>query len=504
MATFHLPHLKARSEADESHQRLHRRVVDFVMYRRRYVVGYSVIAFGVVWMLLTAALYIPGGLDAAEVQSTITASALTFWPLQPASIVNLPYYILQHTSFALFGVTTLSVKLPSLILAGLSAIGMLVLLHMWFRRSVAILTMIITLTTGQFLLIAQQGAPTIMYIFWPTWLVIATMMVARSGNARSDLLWKAALCTLVALSLYTPLSIYVVVALVAAALVHPHLRYITTRLPRTKVLVSLLWGLILTTPLLYSILTNPTIALQLLGIPSSLPTITTHVQQLFHLYFNFTSSSMGAYFAPIYGLGTTLIILMGVVRLFTTKYTGRSYIITIWLCTLLPILIINPLDTSITFIPVMLLMAMGVSLLMSNWYELFPRNPYARAAGLIPLSILVASLVLSGVDRYMYSYQYNPAVASNFSNDLSLLNTVLEKNSTKTVRIITAPEEESFYQSVAKYHDNVRVNTLDITAVTDDMRIVTHAAMKNTQPLAQPTRIITSGMTTNSDRFYIY
>lgn len=504
MATFHLPHLQERTEADESRRRLHHRVVDFVIYRRRYVVGYSLIAFGIAWMLLTAALYVPGGLNATEIQSTVTASALTFWPLQPATIVNLPYYILQHASFALFGVTTLSIKLPSLLLAGASAVGMLVLLHMWFRRSVAILTMIITLTTGQFFLVAQQGAPTIMYIFWPTWLVIATMMVARSENVRKDLLWKVVLCTLVALSLYTPLSIYVVIALVAATFIHPHLRYIATRLPRTKVLVSIAWGLILTAPLLYAVFTSPTIALQLLGIPTLEPTITTHIQQLFHLYFDFTSSSTGTYFAPIYGLGTTLIILMGVVRLFTTKYTGRSYIITIWLCTLLPILIINPLDTSITFIPVMLLMAMGVSLLMSNWYELFPRNPYARAAGLIPLGILVASLVFSGVDRYMYNYQYNPAAASNFSNDLSLLNTVLEKNSTKTIRIITTPGEEPFYKSIAKYRNNVRVNTRSITAVADDMRIVTHSAMKNTQPLTQPTRIVTSGMTADADRFYIY
>ncbi len=48
-----------------------------------------------------------------------------------------------------------------------------------------------------------------------------------------------------------------------------------------------------------------------------------------------------------------------------------------------PVILINPIFTSVTFVPIVLLLAAGLTSLIGYWYRLFPRNPYARVAGLI-------------------------------------------------------------------------------------------------------------------------
>ena len=105
-----------------------RKITDYFLYRWRYIIGYGVIALTVVGLLYVAFFYAPGGLSQGEMNSVVTSGNLSFKSLesfQPASIINLPYNLLQHTSLTLFGVNNLSIKLPSLLLGGLSAIGMI-------------------------------------------------------------------------------------------------------------------------------------------------------------------------------------------------------------------------------------------------------------------------------------------------------------------------------------------------------------------------------------------
>jgi hypothetical protein len=475
---------------------------ELLMYRWRYIVGYGVITLCVIWMLFTAAIYIPGSLSQNEMNSTVISSGLSVRHLGASEIVNFPYHALQHISFMIFGITTLSIKLPSLIIALLSIGGMLVLLRMWFSHNIAVLTMILVVSTGQFLLIAQSGTPSIMYVFWSTWLIVAAMMVARLGTAKSSLFWKITLCALITLSLYTPLSIYVVGALLVASFLHPHLRFIVRKLHRKKLIIAAGAGLILLAPLIRAVIIDPSIGLMLLGVPKEWSGFSANSHQLFNQYFDFFSSQSDTVLTPIYGLGSMLLILMGIIRLFSTKYTGRSYIITIWLIMLLPILIINPDYTSITFVPVMLLMAMGLSILLRQWYGLFPRNPYARAVGLVPLSVLIASLVMSGIDHYTNGYQYNPAVASSYSSDLKILNKQLQSLKGPTT-IVTSSNELPFYTTVAsrlKNHTDVQSNT---PSSMSGVIIFTHDAQKvglNNKKLT----IVTNGSSQNADRFHIY
>lgn len=475
-------------------------VTDYLLYRWRYVIGYSFIALVIVGLLIVAGLFIPGGLSNNEMQAVVASQSISISldTFNPQTIINLPYHLLQRGSVELLGLNDLSVKLPSLILGLFSALGMLLLLRMWFRRNVSVLTAIIVITTGQFLFIAQSGTPSIMYVFSSIWLLVAAMMISR--EVKGSVFWKLVLFGTAALSLYTPLSLYILIALGSAIILHPHLRYLVRRLSKVKLLLAGLGSLVLLLPLGYGLWKDPTIGLTLLGVPTIWPDLWANVVQLGKQYLDFISPSSGAFMTPLYGLGSMILIALGILHLFTTNYTARSYIITAWIILLLPVLLINPEIIGVTFLPIVLLIAMGISTLMSNWYQLFPRNPYARLAGLLPLTVLIGGMVFSGIDRYMYGYSYDPLTANHFSNDLRLLNHQLEKQGDGTT-LVVSPDEKAFYDIVVAQHDNTAVATELPPQYTT--AIISHAAYVP-DAAKTPVAIITDSTAGNSDRFYIY
>lgn len=482
-----------------------RPLTDYFLYRWRHILGYGVIALVILGLLIVAGLFVPGGLSQSEMQSAVTSNTTSISPshFHPEAVIDLPYHMLQHASISFFGASTFGIKFPSLLLGFFSIVGMFVLLRLWFRENVAILTAIIVITTGQFLFVAQSGTPSIVYVFWSIWLLVLAMLTSRKIGLLT--LWKITLFAIVALSLYTPLSLYIIIALLSAVILHPHLRYIVRQLPKVKVALGFLVALILLIPLGYSIWKQPSLVLTLLGIPAHID-IKANILQLLRQYFDFVSPSSGIFMSPVYGLGSAILVVLGLIELATTKYTARSYITAAWVILLVPVLIINPGYTSITFVPVILLVAMGVHRLLYSWYSLFPRNPYARFAGLLPLIVLISGMVLSGINRYMYGYTYDPQTAGNFSHDLQLLNTQLAVKDRGSTAIVAAQNELPFYTVVQQHTKGPAISvtaTLPTALASAHTVVVTHAAHQtDTSPLLY--RVITDSTSRDADRFYIY
>lgn len=456
------------------------------------MLGYTLVGLLLAGMLTFAGLFVPGGLSKAEEASVVRSEALNVGDITTFAVPHVPYHLLQAASLEVFGVSEFTIKLPSLILGLIAAVGLILLLRRWFRPNIAVLASLIAVTTGQFLFIAQSGTPSIMYIFWPVVLLMLGTQITRGKRFR--LLWKVLFGVAVALSLYTPLSIYVLFAIVLTIVLHPHLRNAVRRLNRAKVAgVVTLAGLIVL-PLALAIIDQPSLGLTLLGAPQNWPpdllaNLFTQLQQ----YFIFWAPSATTLLTPVFGLGSILLIFLGLYRLIQTRETTRSYLIITWILSLVPVLLLNPAMTSIVFIPAVLLLAAGLTSLIDYWYRLFPRNPYARIAGLIPLIVLVATLIGSGIDRYVYGYHYSPSIASNFSQDLGLL----PKGDTQ---LVVSEGEQPFYRAVASYRPELDV----VTVPTIDSVIATRDARANVPADYQVTRIITSTYANESDRFYQY
>lgn len=469
------------------------KVTDSIIYRWRYILGYGLLGLMLIGLLIFAALYVPDGLSQSEMDAAVTSDSLSLNSPGELVIANAPFYLLQKASLVLFGVSNLSIKLPSLILSLFSAIGLIFLLRRWFKPGIAVLASVIAITTGQFLLVAQTGSIGILYLFWPILLLLLATFVAKRKKPRT--LWKIVFFIAAAISLYTPLSLYILIALGSAVALHPHLRYLFKQLSKIKLLAGFVVAALVIAPLGWRIAHDPGFGLKLLGIPSQWPNLLANLHQLANEYFGFILGGSTDMMIPVFGMASMALIIIGIYQTAKSRATVQSYLVITWSLCLLPVLIINPSHTNILFVPLVLLIATGLQTLLDKWYKLFPLNPYARVAGLLPLVVLVLVLVTSGIDRYVYGYHYSPTAVQGFSQDLTLL-------PADTKNLVVSNDELLFYNVVAGHRDDLTVTT---NAPKADEFTVSQAA-RSDQKLSGYSigRIITSERAESADRFYVY
>jgi hypothetical protein len=100
--------------------------------------------------------------------------------------------------------------------------------------------------------------------------------------------------------------------------------------------------------------------------------------------------------------------------------------------------------------------------------------------------------MLSGLERYVYGYHYDPNTVPNFSSDLALL-------PDDPSQLVVSPSQLEFYTIVGTYNGGPSV-----VLIPTENRFVSTLAAKQSFPEFHIERIITSGPYTNADRFYVY
>ena len=479
------------------------RVTDLFIYKWRYPLGYLLITALLITTLAVATLSTPGGLRAGEMEATVKSASLSVEVMEPSMVVNLPYHILQRIGFMLFGVSTFTIKLPSIILGLLTIIGIFFLIRVWFRRNVAILTTILVATSTQFLFLIQDGTAGVMFSFVAVWLLLSGTFITR--NFMFDTFWKVVVGALLATALYIPLGIYLVITVIVTAALHPHIRYSFKHIARLRLVLAASLGAASITPLIYACIVNPTTLLTLLGINLGVGfSFMEHATAMWRAFCDFPTPSTGYLLTPLYSLGVVVLMTIGLYQVWRQRHTARSYFVLILGIGLMPFLFIDPTQVTSVFPLATLLMAYGISTLIKNWYKLFPRNPYARIGGLVPLTIIILGMVYSGVARYTHSYTYNPQVLSHYSSDLRLLDGTLNKIGTgPSITLVTSQHEFAFYNVVAHYDKRFGA-TVAITPPTSSTHIWTRAAQSGKKVNTTLTTIVTDGRAIASDRFYIY
>ena len=480
------------------------KVTDFFIYRHRYTLGYALLIIVVASLLFVVGVLSPGGISDAEKLSTVTSDTLA--PLTaiteaPRHLIDAPYHLLQKASINLLGVSALSIKLPSLILGGLAIFALHGLLRLWFRRNVALITSAIATSTGLFLFATQSGTPAITYFFLNVILLWTVSMLTRDKNTNS--IWLIFAAATAAFSLYSPLQLYVIIGLVITCLIHPHARFVVFRRPLWAIISAAVAFIVIVAPLIAGIVTDPSIIKSLLGIPSETIFTQARLEVLTQEYLGFWRPLNGNFIAPAYGLGLILLATIGLYRLFTAKYTAKSYILTIWLILTVPIILLVPESASFTILPIVLLLAFAIDYLIRSWYQLFPFNPYARIAGLLPLAVLMVGLSVPCIERMVYGYHYSPDVASAYTRDIAILD--------KQKGTLLVPDKDrSFYEAYANHRQQDTLSVVSTLAEARSLR-----ATNGTEPLivehsfkatigAIPNKILVDDTTNESARFYLY
>ncbi len=471
-------------------------VEQFFLYRYRFIIGY--ILLSVAFFILLASLpgVAPTGLSDAEMNSTVQASNLSSDFMRQGNIINLPYAALQKGSLAIFGLNLFAIKLPSMIIAVATAAFIILLLNRWFKSDVAIVGSILTVLSTAFLFLATSGTPAIMYIFWLALILWLGSKIV--GNENVNPLLVIFFFVSISLSLYTPYLAYVALAIAVAGLIHPHLRFALKQLKVYQLILCILIFALGIAPLVIGCILNPS-ALQNLLFTNSLSfeSFIANITNAFAPFFSFSLAYSSVYLAPLFGLATVALVIIGILASAGKMFMSRNTIVSLLV---IFSIILSGLSQDVAIsiiIPIAILSAAGIESIIEKWYSLFPENPYAHLLGIIPMVAVMIFIISSGLSHFIFGYHYIPRVVNNFNNDLTI---VKENISKDTVIILGESHQNNAFFSLLEKYDNYQTTDKPENAKTD--QIASFSPVYSEKYALK--QIIASPNTRNSDRLYIY
>ena len=432
------------------------------------------------------------GLSEAEMESATNSYYLDKNGILNGDLVDLPYRTLQKISIGLFGLTTFSIKLPSILIGLILGLLLILLLNRWFKSNVSLLASCLVVLSTPFLFLAGSGTPLIMLVFWPTLLLWLGSKI--QGEKRPKPLYSFAFAIAMLVSIFTPYMVYFAIFCVFFVLFQPHLRFIVKDLPK---LPLALVGIISITGLILlgiGMIRHPQTIMELLFAKDF------QIGFFFHNIavgltpvFSWHRSLESVILAPLISLPSFVLALIGLFS--TTKgfFASRNSIASILLVFCLIITGFNPNSVVFFILPFSILIAHGLKYVLEKWYNLFPENPYARIFAIFPLTILYIIIIVPNLLQYIYGYRYNPSVADEFNSNLEIIHDNL------TDETLVVQDHYNFYKILETSTD---LKVVDNLTPTDKLAVLG-------KPEVTPrgyvlSRIITSSMRNNSDIIYLY
>lgn len=470
---------------------------EFFLFRHRFVIGYILILAIFVALLFILPSIAPEGLSNAEMNSAVSSDNLHLDFMKQGNVVNLPYYALQKLSIKVFGLSLYAIKLPSIIFGAFAAFFITLLLNRWFKSDVALIGSALATLSTAFLSLANFGTPDILYIFWVSFILWLGSKIV--GNKNIHPFFVILFTSAVALSLYTPHLCYIALAILIAGIAHPHLRYSLKVLKPWQLIAAIVILAIGLTPLVTSIICRHEIIKELAFMNDFSPR--TYIQNLknaFAPYFSFTLAYDSVHLAPLFGLATVALIAIGFVGSLDKLFTSRNSIIYLLIAFAVITSGLNTTCAAIIIVPVAILCSAAIDTLTTRWKSIFPKNPYAHLIGAVPLVIVLAIMLISGLSHYIQGYHYTPRVTKNFSEDLALFSKELQAGDTLVVD--SSYENYDFYKLFGKKNN---INIANEFPEKAEGRIAVIEAPVDVKGY-KLAHISTSSKSRNSDRLYIY
>lgn len=467
------------------------------LYRHRFFIGYTLLGLAFLVLIFGLPLLTPNGLSSAEMESATESYNLHFSSLFAGDIVNLPYRVLQKLSILTFGLTIYSVKLPSMAIGVILGILLVLLLNRWFKNNVALLASILAVLSASFLYLSGSGTPLIMLVFWPTLLLWLGSKI--QGVTKPKPLYCFVFAFALLASIFTPHLIYLALFILLFAFMHPHLRFTIKTLPIIPLIITTFIILVGTALIIMAMLINPSVFEELLLAKDlSWSNFWNNLQTAFLPFFSWNTTLDSVFLSPFVGLASVALAVIGLLS--TTKgfFASRNSIASCLIVFTILLSGLAPESAILILLPLAILIAHGLRYILDKWYALFPENPYARIAALLPISLFLGVMIYGGIFHFLYGYRYSPMVADQFNNDVTLIRENLPADS--TLYIIDNPIAYNFYQILT---DQTGL-TIENTLPQPEELPAQFATLGHTDVTAEVDQIITSPKSDNSDRIYMY
>ncbi len=430
---------------------------ELLLYRYRYILGYIVL-IGLGIALTTWQLGgIPPGFSQGETASAVLSSQLS---LSAESFVNLPYQVLQFLSLELFGPTILGIRLPSILLAIMVAFSAYFLLRRWFGESMAVMGTVLVITSVHFLLRGRTGTPLILHSLWPLLLLLSASMVSiQKKNWRK---WLLLFVASAALALYTPFMLIILLIFAAIILLSRRGRVILSDVGGPFWTTCAFVFIILLLPLGWNLYQHPGVLSSYLGLTDA-PTFQLVVDR-----FKEFIQTMGdirphesLVLTPILSLPAIGLGLWGATYAICHAARARYAVLLAWLLVSIALFVsVNELSIAIVFVPTSLLVILGFWRFVRRWYDIFPRNPYARLAAIAPIALVLLVLVQFNFERYFYGVARAENVRTLYDNDaITLQKKIRTQPLLQSATIVIEAERQPFFSLMTKKYPGLKVVT---------------------------------------------
>ncbi len=337
-------------------------------------------------------------------------------------IIENPLYLVQKTSqLALIKLNhkgPVAMRLPSILMGFAAVWAMFIILGNWHTKRMAILGTLLFATSSWFLHTARLAASDVNYVL-PLILIAGGIWLHQ--NKFAPVAVPLTIFTAVAL-LYVPAMVLLLVPVVLWQ--RRTLKKAIGQLPASWQALITMAAIVGLVPLVWSFVQSPRLSLTWLGLPSEWPSsalvylhnIADIVLQIFiHGQIN-----------PVYGIGrlpfldifTGAMVALGMFAyLFRLKLDRTKLLVGISLIGILLVALDGPVSISFLLPFVYVLAAAGMTLLLQQWFTVFPRNPFARALAVCIITTAVLASSYYHLNHYFVAWPNIPETKQAFSHN---------------------------------------------------------------------------------------
>ena len=421
------------------------------LYRYRYLLASILLAVIVLAISIYRFWSVPSGLSASEKLSAIASGRLASGNI--TSVVNAPWLILEALAIKLYGMTIFALRLPALLLVVASILTMMLAIRAIYRPSLAMMGGLLMACSAFTISLGRAGTPAVMTVLLLTLAILLGYYVVNAKQKVAPAIGLA--LDLMALS-YMSGELYIVFALAVVALLHPKSRYIIKRHKKLLAGVAVVYVILLLAPILLIGGGRTTLAsLLAIGTPSP-----ANLRQLASGYVAGSAGLTGGLTTPMLTITGAIMVVIGLITL--ARRGGllslRSYVIISLLVAGVSMTMFNPDYIYLLFVPTILLEVIAIGYIVDKWHGLFPQNPYARSLAILALSILIGSISLLDINRYISAVNYRASVVYQYDQTLPAVNQLLTSNPHAEIRLVVHSEMDyQLYSLLTNRYSNLRV-----------------------------------------------
>lgn len=421
------------------------------LYRYRYLLTGILLAVIVLAISIYRFWSVPSGLSVSEKLSAIASGRLAGGNV--TGLVNAPWLILEALAIKLYGITIFALRLPALFLVVASILTMMLAIRAIYRPSLAMMGGLLMACSAFTISLGRAGTPAVMTVLLLALAILFGYYVVNTKQKAAPAIGLA--LDLVALS-YMSGGLYIIAALAVAALLHPKSRYIIKRRKKLLAGIAVAYLILLLAPMLLIGKSRVTLAsLLAIGTPSL-----ANLHQLAAGYVVGSAGLTGGLMTPMLTITGAIMVVIGLITL--ARQGGllslRSYMIISLLIVGVGMATFNPDYIYLLFIPTILLEVIAIRYIVDKWHGLFPQNPYARSLAILALSILIGSISLLDINRYISAVSYRASVVYQYDQTLPAVNQLLTSNPHAEIRLVANSETDyQLYSLLTNRYSNLRV-----------------------------------------------